>query len=181
MPAVAREPGPEAAGSVAVQPAAAQGNPFTAAVTSPKRHLRIVVVDTRKGPAGREAQHRLLLASLTAAASDGAGAAAVIDARPADVAEAKARFLSGGCDAVLLLANERPTGLRRLDATTHCGVLEPDWGVHPIYLIVAREPDAAQVMLARAFNRMLGDRAALRAIVSAGNSGPVAASAALAQ
>lgn len=132
--------------------------------------LRVAIVDTRKASAARDAQRRLLIAQLSLAASRSAGEGQpkLIEAVCVGASAARARFLTGASDAVLVLAEERPFSLRRLDALTHCGALDPEWGVNRIYLIVDVQPNAAQALLARAFKQLLGDRAALRAILAAG-------------
>ena len=128
------------------------------------RGLRLVVVDTQKASPAREALHRAFVASLSSAASKRAGSPIEISVRVVVATDARSRLNDGVCDAVLVLAEDRPAVLRRMDALTLCGELDPETGTRPAYLIVGKDDASMRDLLASAFANLLADRAALKSI-----------------
>ncbi len=132
------------------------------------RGLRLVVVDAQKPSPARDAVHHALVASLASAATKRAGSTIEITARDVVATDARSRLNDGVCDAVLVLAEDRPAVLRRIDALTLCGELDPEAGTRPAYLIVGKDDAAMRDLLAAAFANVLADPAALKSIESAG-------------
>lgn len=131
------------------------------------RGLRLVVVDAQKITPAREAGHRAFVASLSAAVGKRAGSPIEISVRAVVATDARSRLNDGMCDAVLILAEDRPAVLRRIDALTLCGELDPDAGTRPAYLIVGKDDAAMRDLLASAFANLLADRVALKSIDTA--------------
>src|SRR5262249_16643289 len=76
---------------------------------------------------------------------------------------AKSRLEAGACDAVLVLGEDRPQVLRRINALTLCGELDPA-GTRPAYLIVGKDDASLRDLWSAAFASMLADRTALKSI-----------------
>jgi hypothetical protein len=128
------------------------------------RGLRLVVVDAQKASPARDAMHHAFVASLASAASKRAGSPIEISVRAVVATDARSRLNDGVCDAVLVLGEDRPAALRRLDALTLCGELDPESGTRPAYLIVGKDDASMRDLLAAAFANVLTDRAALKSI-----------------
>ena len=140
---------------------------------SASRGLRLVVVDGRRASVARDASHRAFAVGLAAAANQRSGAPLEIGVQCVNATEARLRFDNGACDAVLVLADDRPTALRRMEALTLCGELEPEIGSRPTYLIVSKEDAAVRDLLAGAFANLLANKSALQAIALAGEENRV--------
>jgi hypothetical protein len=131
------------------------------------RGLRLVVVDAQKFSPARDAVHRAFVANLASAATKRAGSPIEISVRAVVATDARSRLTDGMCDAVLVLGEDRPAVLRRLDALTLCGELDPEAGTRPAYLIVGKDDAAMRDLLASAFANVLADRVALKSIETA--------------
>lgn len=131
------------------------------------RELRLAVVDTRKPAVAHQAMHRAFATGLGAAVGRQCGAAVDVRVKVVPATEAKASLTAGGCDAVLVLGDDRPWALRRLEAVTLAAMLDPDAGQQPVYLIVGDGDPALQELLAKAFSAVLADRRFLKALEKA--------------
>ncbi len=135
------------------------------------RGLRLVIVDSRKPSPTRDALHRACVATLSEAATKRAGSPIEISAHDVVATDARSRLNDGACDAVLILGDDRPVVLRRIDALTLCGELDPEAGARPAFLIVGKDDAAMRDLLSVAFANLLADPAALKAIAAAERDG----------
>jgi len=131
------------------------------------RGLRLYVVDSRRPSAARDTMHRVFAASLGAAVSLRCGGPVEVRVKAVKPGEAKMNLGTGDCDAVLVLGDDRPVALRRLDAITLGAMLDPDAGVRPVYLIVGNGDPALRELLAAAFSSVLADRQFLKTMANA--------------
>lgn len=132
------------------------------AVEAPvRRPLALDVVDTRTSPANRPALRRALAAALLL---HDRTTALALETHSATVSDAKSRLVSGECDAVLLLSDERPWALRRIDTVTLCGELHPEAGRRQIYLIMGPNRVTEAEVLAQAFSLLQVDTKMLAAL-----------------
>ena len=134
------------------------------------RGLRLGVVDSRSPVAVREALHRVFAAGLGAAVSQRCGGTVEVRVKPMKPAEAKSNLGTGDCDAVLVLGDDRPFALRRLDAVTLGAMLDPEAGQRPVYLIVGNGDPALRELLTLAFSNVLSDRRFLKSLENAGEN-----------
>jgi len=139
------------------------------------RDLRLAIVDGRVASPARHAVHQTLVAGFRAALNRPGSAPVGIRTGELRAFEAKSALAAGDYDAVLVIADDRPLSLRRLDAVTFCGELDPDFGRNPVYLIVANTDLALRDELAHAFNTILADRRLLKSLDAAANGTTVAA------
>jgi hypothetical protein len=135
------------------------------------RGLRLVIVDTRKPSPARDALHHACVTSLSDAATKRAGSPIEISAHDVIATDARSRLNDGACDAVLILGDDRPPVLRRIDALTLCGELDSEPGARPAYLIVGKDDASMRDLLSAAFANILADPAALKAIGAAERDG----------
>lgn len=126
-----------------------------------RRPLTLDVVDTRTSPANRPALRRALAAALLL---HDRTTALALESHSATVSDAKSRLVSGECDAVLLLSDERPWALRRIDTVTLCGELYPEAGRRQIYLIMGPNRVTEAEVLAQAFLLLQADTKMLAAL-----------------
>jgi hypothetical protein len=119
--------------------------------------LRVAIVDAKAG-ASRDAVHEAFAASLGAAATKQYGAPVGVRGKCVGVDHAAFNLRAGVYDAVLVMARDVPSSLRRTDAIV-LSVVPP--GAKPdrtLYFLIANGGDGVlQGLLASAFTRALAD------------------------
>ena len=126
-----------------------------------RRPLTLDVVDTRTPQENRPALRRALVAALLL---HDRSTTIALEAQSVSVAEVKDRLVSGECDVVLLLSDERPWSLRRIATVTLCGELHPEAGRRQIYLVMGPHRATEVEVLARAFSLLQTDAKMLAAL-----------------
>lgn len=126
-----------------------------------QRPLIFGVVDARTPQEHRTALRRALVAALLL---HDRTTKLTLEPQSLSVGEAKARLVSGECDVVLLLSDERPWALRRIDTVTLCGELYPEAGRRQIYLIMGPNRVSEVEVLAQAFALLQADAKMLAAL-----------------
>ena len=130
------------------------------------RDVRLAVIDARTPAADREALHRTLAAKMSFTMSQRSGDA--VRVRPVEVKprDARSQLEAGGCDAVLVLDDDRPAVLRRGNAIALCGALDPETGRQQVYLILGVTDPALRDLLVGAFSALVADRVFLKKLQS---------------
>ncbi len=130
------------------------------------REVRLTVIDARTPAAEREALHRVLAAKLAGAMSQRSGDTVRVRPVEAKARIARSQLEAGGCDAVLVLDDDRPAVLRRGNAIALCGALEPETGNQQVYLILGVTDPALRDLLVNAFSALVADRVFLKKLQS---------------
>jgi hypothetical protein len=123
-------------------------------LTAP-RQLTVAIVDLRHTTPARNEFRAHVAAALQATIEETLGAE--MSVRPVYVGgrDAKMKLNDGAYDAALVIGEDRPGALQRLDLVTLCGEMSSENGPLPVSLILGRNDPALAQRLRAAFGRLL--------------------------
>jgi len=138
--------------SVAIM--AASANRFTIYAS---RELKIAIVDVCRTTPERNQFRAQVAATLKTVVAD-SGADVLVRPIYVGARDAKLKLTHGAYDAALVIGEDRPAPLQRMDLVTLAGVMQSRYGALPVSLILTgRDPEVAQC-LRSAFGRLVTDR-----------------------
>jgi hypothetical protein len=123
------------------------------------RHLKIAIVDLRHTTAARNEFRAHIAGQLQATLAETIGADFAVQPVCVGGRDAKLKLNEGEYDAALVIGEDRPGALQRLDLVTLCGEMSSEYGPLPVSLILGRnDPELAQRLRA-AFGRLVAPSA----------------------
>lgn len=137
------------AASVAIMAAASAGR----LSGSVNRELTIAIVDTERTTAARNEFRAEVAARLRSALNDTCGV--VLRAVYVGGRDAKLKLNGGRYDAALVIGQDRPFSLRRMQQLTLAGSMAASTGLQPVSLIIGNANPALSESLRQAFARLL--------------------------
>lgn len=122
---------------------------------SANQHVTIAVVDENRTTPERAQFRADLAAALETVVTDSCGDDVQVRSAVVEPQDAKLRLNGGDFDAALVIGNDRPRALRRLDLVTLAGTLVLENGPQPVYLIMADGDPLLTDSLKSAFAKLL--------------------------
>ncbi len=124
------------------------------------RHLTIAIVDTQRTSVARNEFRAEIANLLKNVVAEICGSDVMV--RPVFVGgrDAKLKLNGGDYDAALVIGEDRPLALRRMDLVTLAGAMPAPNGLQPVSLILGKNDAAINEQLRVAFSRLLGARVA---------------------
>jgi len=123
--------------------------------TTSARPLTIAIVDVRRTTPARNEFRAHVAAAFQATVTETLGSDLAI--RPVYVGgrDAKMKLNEGAYDAALIIGEDRPGSLQRLDMVTLCGEMSSEYGPLPVSLVLGHTDASLTDRLRTAFTRML--------------------------